>query len=184
MHDNNYALQAENDVWELLAERDRDFAPLATEADAHLEWHRNAGVPVGTPGCPQDACHGDDRYIADNGCDRCRVEAELYHDETSGLALCDPCTTALDREREGRGNEPAFVIPAAAIIAAAEPELELAPVTWTRLKSGAWGLRGPASVLLEGSDVTVTRRNGETKAARVGRVLWTDGSTAITKVAR
>lgn len=30
---------------------------LATMADAHREWHRNAGVPMGTPGCPQDACH-------------------------------------------------------------------------------------------------------------------------------
>lgn len=29
----------------------------ATMADAHREWHRNAGVPMGTPGCPQDACH-------------------------------------------------------------------------------------------------------------------------------
>lgn len=34
-----------------------DFAPLATMADAHREWHLNAGVPMGTPGCPQDACH-------------------------------------------------------------------------------------------------------------------------------
>jgi len=30
---------------------------LATMADAHREWHTNAGVPMGTPGCPQDACH-------------------------------------------------------------------------------------------------------------------------------
>lgn len=33
---------------------------LATMADAHREWHSNAGVPMGTPGCPQDACHVDD----------------------------------------------------------------------------------------------------------------------------
>lgn len=30
---------------------------MATQADAHREWHLNAGVPMGTPGCPQDACH-------------------------------------------------------------------------------------------------------------------------------
>jgi len=30
---------------------------LATMADAHREWHRNTGSPMGTPGCPQDACH-------------------------------------------------------------------------------------------------------------------------------
>lgn len=33
------------------------WAPLATMSDAHREWHLNAGVPMGTPGCPQDACH-------------------------------------------------------------------------------------------------------------------------------
>lgn len=32
---------------------------LATMSDAHSEWHRNAGVPMGQPGCPQDACHDD-----------------------------------------------------------------------------------------------------------------------------
>lgn len=34
-----------------------DFAPLATMADAHREWHTNTGIPMGTAGCPQDACH-------------------------------------------------------------------------------------------------------------------------------
>ena len=33
------------------------YVPMATEAEAHAEWHRNAMVPMGTPGCPQDACH-------------------------------------------------------------------------------------------------------------------------------
>lgn len=28
---------------------------LATEGEAHAEWHRNAGVPIGQP-CPWDAC--------------------------------------------------------------------------------------------------------------------------------
>jgi hypothetical protein len=47
-------------------ERQNAFAPLATMADAHREWHRNAGVPIGQPGCPQDACHVDD-YDEDFG---------------------------------------------------------------------------------------------------------------------
>lgn len=34
-----------------------EYVPQATMADAHAEWHRNAGIPMGTPGCPQDACH-------------------------------------------------------------------------------------------------------------------------------
>lgn len=32
---------------------------LATMADAHAEWHRNTGIPMGLPGCPPDACHTD-----------------------------------------------------------------------------------------------------------------------------
>lgn len=34
-----------------------EYAPFATMTDAHREWHLNAGVPMGTPGCPMDACH-------------------------------------------------------------------------------------------------------------------------------
>lgn len=33
------------------------YAPMATMSDAHREWHLNSGVPMGQPGCPQDACH-------------------------------------------------------------------------------------------------------------------------------
>lgn len=32
---------------------------LATPCEAHAEWHLNSGVPMGLPGCPQDACHTD-----------------------------------------------------------------------------------------------------------------------------
>lgn len=39
---------------------DEEYAPKATMSEAHSEWHRNSGVPMGTPGCPQDACHWDD----------------------------------------------------------------------------------------------------------------------------
>ncbi len=48
---------------------DRGYVPAATEADAHREWHRNAGVPIGEYGgfCPWDACgHGlDMQYEAE-----------------------------------------------------------------------------------------------------------------------
>ena len=52
----------------------------ATMGDAHREWHRNAGVPMGTPGCPQDACHLPDPYCwecCDDGsdCPACRLDA-------------------------------------------------------------------------------------------------------------
>lgn len=43
------------------------YEPYATEADAHREWHRNTGVPIGTPGCPQDACHDEPDYDGNEG---------------------------------------------------------------------------------------------------------------------
>lgn len=33
------------------------YSQVATMSDAHREWHQNSGVPMGQPGCPQDACH-------------------------------------------------------------------------------------------------------------------------------
>lgn len=36
---------------------------LATMAEAHHEWHSNSGIPMGTPGCPQDACHREDPEV-------------------------------------------------------------------------------------------------------------------------
>jgi hypothetical protein len=154
------AMQAEQEMWEAIAERDDAYAPLATEADAHAEWHRNTGVPMGTPGCPQDACHLDD-YGPDNACDRCGREGELYHNEATGLALCDGCDRITD-----------------------EVEAVLAPpaiVTFKRLKTGAWGVTGPARLLVADAEIAVTKKSGETTTVTVGRVLWTgDGKTIAT----
>jgi hypothetical protein len=46
-----------------------DMAPMATMSDAHSEWHRNTGVPMGHAGCPQDACDGP--YHDDEDCPEC-----------------------------------------------------------------------------------------------------------------
>lgn len=49
--DEEYALME----WEY----EHRYDPPATESEAHAEWHANSGVPMGTPGCPWDACHVD-----------------------------------------------------------------------------------------------------------------------------
>ena len=54
---------------------DEEYGPKATMSDAHREWHRNSGVPIGTPGCPQDACHPIDDGL-DDGCPWCGAPAE------------------------------------------------------------------------------------------------------------
>lgn len=38
-----------------------EHTQIATEAEAHVEWHLNAGVPIGQGPCPWDAC-GHDEY--------------------------------------------------------------------------------------------------------------------------
>jgi len=49
--------ELERDEWEMRQIEDERHSHTATPGEAHAEWHRNAGVPMGTPGCPQDACH-------------------------------------------------------------------------------------------------------------------------------
>ena len=67
-------------------EHSDDWTPgVASPGEAHSEWHRNARVPMGTPGCPQDACHDDDELdwcehdidagaVAPGECVLCRSE--------------------------------------------------------------------------------------------------------------
>ena len=73
---------------------------LATMGDAHREWHANTGIPMGTPGCPQDACHPPeepycftcydapdatvDGLTEDHKCPDCGTEAEMFGCETCG----------------------------------------------------------------------------------------------------
>lgn len=75
----------DNDAW----------APLATIADAHREWHLNAGVPMGTPGCPQDACHpvedwsdyATDEELAAAGWIRCG-HCKGRHETVAAVRFC------------------------------------------------------------------------------------------------
>lgn len=80
------------DMFEAEAQREYEdrYAPLATMSDAHSEWHRNAGVPMGTPGCPQDACHPIDDYDMEPGegegirCGHCKGR----HWDVAGVRAC------------------------------------------------------------------------------------------------
>lgn len=69
-----------------------DLAPMATMADAHSEWHRNAGIPMGRPGCPMDACHP---YDWDD--DEDETPAEPEHRIKCGACKGRHATTALVR---------------------------------------------------------------------------------------
>ena len=56
MTDRYYGDQMWDDRLDMPDDRHTQYA---TEAEAHVEWHLNSGVPMGTPGCPQDACHDE-----------------------------------------------------------------------------------------------------------------------------
>lgn len=64
--------------WEF--EHDRMYGDQPTSwSDAHAEWHRNAGVPMGQPGCPWDACdlpyEPDPDFIVENHGSLCLLDA-------------------------------------------------------------------------------------------------------------
>jgi hypothetical protein len=65
-----------------------ELAPPATMSDAHREWHWNTGIPMGTPGCPQDACHPVDDYEdwVDPRADDTEADPEDYADLDAMLA--------------------------------------------------------------------------------------------------
>jgi hypothetical protein len=42
-------------AWDPFPDTDT-LAPPATESEAHAEWHRNSGNPIGRTSCPWDAC--------------------------------------------------------------------------------------------------------------------------------
>jgi hypothetical protein len=71
---------AETSMMDAYEERMNAGGPLATMADAHREWHLNAGVPMGTPGCPQDACHIEEPYedLPLVTCGHCRERLPIW----------------------------------------------------------------------------------------------------------
>jgi len=56
--------------------------------------------------------------------------------------------------------------------------------TYTKLRTGAWGVRVPSGRVQPGDTVTVTTRAGERKIEEIERVVWTDGQIAICAVRR
>lgn len=72
--------------------------------------------------------------------------------------------------------------------ASPEPEPEAKPqstgtATFTKLRSGDWGLRGKG--LVEGQMVTVYRRDGSKALVQVGRVIWKGGDgTSVAEIVR
>jgi hypothetical protein len=54
--------------------------------------------------------------------------------------------------------------------------------TFTKLRSGQWGLRGSQSALQPGATIGVAKRDGSTKECVVGRVIWTKDGIALATI--
>lgn len=54
--------------------------------------------------------------------------------------------------------------------------------TWTKLKSGSWGIKGPATEVVEGAHVQVRKQSGEIQTVTVAKVIWTGNDTAIAAI--
>jgi hypothetical protein len=55
--------------------------------------------------------------------------------------------------------------------------------TYTKLRSGSWGVRSTER-LVPGQRVTVTKKDGTTKAETIERVIWTDGTVSLASIAQ
>lgn len=90
-----------------------------------------------------------------HGCDRCGKVTDLFHNERTGLSLCERCDIEAD-EQPATGT-----------------------VRFKRLRNGAWGITGPSTLLVPDTLVAVTKRDGSSTTVRVSRVLWSGDGKAI-----
>lgn len=72
---------------------------MATQAEAHREWHLNARVPMGQAGCPQDACDGPAAERVTVRCGHCRdwhsaATSAAVFAAVRACAAFDPCRKA------------------------------------------------------------------------------------------
>jgi hypothetical protein len=92
----------------------------------------------------------------EDGCDNCGQVAELYHNEASGLALCEDCDTAFEAEDDGEAEgtfhaelrlviERAEGTPLAALVPQAEMLLALPEESVAALVAAAQSMVGAAS---------------------------------------
>ena len=55
-------------------------------------------------------------------------------------------------------------------------------ISYTRLKSGDWGVKGPSGEVREGATVTVIKKNGETKQETIEKVLFSRDGIALAAI--
>jgi hypothetical protein len=56
--------------------------------------------------------------------------------------------------------------------------------SYTKLRTGDWGIKGNVPAPAPGDTVLVTKANGDTKTATVARVIWTGNGVWIAAIER
>jgi len=56
--------------------------------------------------------------------------------------------------------------------------------TYTKLKSGDWGIRIEGGKPESGSSITVSKRDGSSKIESIDKVLWSDGKVSLCSIAK
>lgn len=56
--------------------------------------------------------------------------------------------------------------------------------TYTKLKSGDWGVKGQVPAPTEGGTVTVTKRDGTSKNEVIGKIVSTENGTWVAEIVR
>lgn len=56
--------------------------------------------------------------------------------------------------------------------------------TYTKLRDGSWGIRGPAAEIQSYKNVTVTKKDGTSKTEMVVSVVWSGNGVSIATIAK
>lgn len=54
--------------------------------------------------------------------------------------------------------------------------------TWTKLRDGSWGIKGPKTEIAAGARVQVQKKDGEIQTVTIAKVVWSGDDVAIASI--
>jgi hypothetical protein len=57
-------------------------------------------------------------------------------------------------------------------------------ITYTKLDDSRWGIKGPESLMLDGGNIVVTKKNGEHKTESIKHIVSNEDGVCIAEIAR
>jgi len=109
-----------------------------------------------------------------------RAVATVATPEPVTVAVAEPVIVAT----VPASAEPVRAEPVSARSARTSSFTSATQITFTKLRNGDWGLRGPEAALHAAQWVTVSLRAGGTSRKQVGRVVWSGDGVAVATIQR